>query len=208
MRISGVNHCVGLTIRSACTALMLVCSLGCSSPASAAPESKLWAEFKTFCVDTGLRLDAIKSKVGALKMSVVSQINTETPFPMHKTIWGYVVSGKRMVVEAGVMHMPAAQGTSAYDGTLCEVAATADYDATVALVREFAGVKPYTTASDSVLFDYSDNGSTHTFLDVDDGAAVLAAQTNGTSRILEARDVEGNVYISLTRQQLATDPQR
>lgn len=135
--------------------LSCLASLVAAFPAAGAPKPDLplFTAFKTFCVDTGAKPDAVSAAVveaGGTRHnppggSTENSTLPSTPFPMALAMWDVTVDGHRMMVSTGTA-FPSRDarfaGRANIDFDSCTINSWGNEDASVAVIGNWAGVPP------------------------------------------------------------------
>jgi hypothetical protein len=102
----------------------------------------LFAAFKTFCIDTGAKPDAVKTAIEAAGGKQHAASATAQPFTMTVTSWDITAGGASLNVSAGTGQAPPIQNRAGENSNQCVVTSFVNDDASIEALRNWVGVPP------------------------------------------------------------------
>jgi hypothetical protein len=107
----------------------------------------LWTAFKTFCIDTGAKPDAVEAAVVKAGGVLKNRVDTQWPYPMKGAFLEYVIAGDRLSVQTMKSHIPQFISMGDLYGEQCMIGTitndtNSNDDISVAAIRRWVGIPP------------------------------------------------------------------
>jgi hypothetical protein len=191
-----------MTMRFACCSLavaLLMAVCGSAAADGVPASSAFFTAFKTFCIDTGAKPEAVESAVlaaggkrAALQYDIVPAIN------MPVKPWDVSLGGEHFVVYAG-RNGEAGSKDSPATTEGCGVRSAANEDAGIAAIRQWGGNLVADGRFASLLFGFADMDSVRKPAADLDPVSWKAAQAGGRGRMLATRHLPNGADAELYR---------
>ena len=142
-------------------------------------DSPFYTAFRKYCADTGADPDRVKAAVEAAPLSQGGNTASPASIPLKisANLWSVTVDGHAFTIQSTQGHIPLGppQGQNII---ICAVSSSADEDAGIAAIRDWAGIPPEAPSSSGrARYNFRQDGPARTRME--GNAALMAALAEG-----------------------------